>query len=100
MSDDELLARFDAGTLAVAEFGHAMHLRVAWLCLREDAFEAATARIAAGLRLLTRAAGVPGKFDLALTSAWCTRIEAAMARDAGTGAFDDFLARRPELLRR
>jgi hypothetical protein len=50
------------------------------------------------LRALTRAAGVPEKFDLALTAGWCARIAAAIASDPGTGAFDDLLARRPELL--
>jgi hypothetical protein len=100
MSDDELLAGFDAGALPVASFDHGMHVRVAWLCLREDGLEDATERIAGGLRALTRAAGVPEKFDLALTTAWCARIAAAIASDPGTGAFDDFLARRPDLLRR
>ncbi len=100
MSDDDLLAAFAAGTLPVADFDHRAHVRVAWLCLRRDGAEAGAERMAEGLRAVTRAAGVPGKFDLALTRAWCARIQAAIERAPGVTEFDEFAGRNPGLLGR
>ncbi len=58
LSDHALLAGFEAGTLAPAQFGHRSHVRVAFLLVARDGPEA-LAGMRAGLRRLNAAHGSP-----------------------------------------
>ncbi|HWV86349.1 MAG TPA: hypothetical protein VNZ62_12955 [Capillimicrobium sp.] len=100
MTDAELLRAFAAGTLPPVGFDHREHVRVAWLLLRRHGRDEAGRRMAADLRAITGAAGVPDKFDATLTEAWCDRIAAAIARRPEVDDFTAFAAAEPDLLRR
>jgi hypothetical protein len=84
VTDDELLAGFEACTLA--EFHHADHVRVAWLYLR---------RFAVALQRFAAANGAPQKYDDALTCRYLALIAGQMR---GETSFDDFAAANPDLL--
>ena len=97
-----VLALDDAAFLAAVEdtslpaFGHREHLRLAWLCLREEGPEAGAARAARLIRAYAEAKGAHSKFDAALTRRWTDRMWAAM--EAAPGAdFDGLLVAVPEL---
>jgi hypothetical protein len=84
VTDDELLAGFEACTLA--EFHHADHVRVAWLYMRQ---------FVAGLQRFAAANGAPQKYDDALT---CRYLALIASRMRGESSFDDFAASNPDLL--
>ncbi len=96
-SDPELLAGFDAGTLA--RFPHDDHVRVVYLMVREGGEQDALARVTAGIRAMAIANGKPEAFHATRTTAW-TRI---IADRTTTGTWADshaFLEANPDLLRR
>src|SRR5687768_2877646 len=96
MNDEELVARFEAGTLPPDECRHREHVQLAWAYLTRCGRAEAERRMLAGLRALAVRAGKPEKFDGPLTIAWIARIDAA--RDDATATFDAFAAARPDLL--
>jgi hypothetical protein len=100
MTDDDLIAGFEAYTIPPGAFGHREHVRLAWLYLRRHGRSGAEARLLAGLRAFAAAAGRPDKFDAALTRAWVARIAAATAALPRDHSFEDLLASHPELLDR
>ena len=103
--DAEFLARFEAGALPRAEWTHAAHVRVAFLCLRaEAAFEMALGRIRRGIRHHNEAQGIANTetsgYHETLTQAWGRLVAAALAHDAGASAdAAAFLSAHPGLLR-
>ena len=100
MTNHELIARFEDGTIAPGAFGHREHLRLAWLYLRRHGRPEAEPRLLAGLRALASRAGQPEKFNAALTLAWVAHIDAASAALAPDHSFDDLLLHSPQLLDR
>jgi len=100
MTDDELIVRFEDGTIAPDEVGHREHLRLAWLYLQRHGRPESEQRLLAGLRALASRAGKPGKFNAALTLAWVAHIDAASAALAPDHSFDDLLRQHPGLLDR
>ena len=100
MTHDELIARFESGTIAPGAFGHREHLRLAWLYLQRHGRPEAERRLLDGLRALAARAGQPDKFNAGLTLAWVARIDAAAAALAPDHSFDDLLLHHPGLLDR
>jgi hypothetical protein len=100
MTNDELIAGFEAGTIPPGAFGHREHVRLAWLYLRRHGRFGAEQRLLAGLRAFAAAAGKPDKFNAPLTLAWVARIDAAAAALAPDHSFDDLLRYHPKLLLR
>ena len=100
MTDDELIAGFEAGTIPPGVVGHREHVRLAWLYLRRHGRAGAEQRLLTGLRALAAAAGKPDKFNAALTLDWVARIDAAAGALAPDHSFDDLLVHHPELLDR
>ena len=100
MTHDELIAGFEAGTIAPGAFGHREHLRLTWLYLQRHGRPDAERRLLAGLRAFAAAAGKPDKFDAALTLAWVARVDTAAAALPPNHSFDDLLLHHPELLDR
>jgi hypothetical protein len=97
VTDDELLRGFEEATLPPAAFDHAAHVRVAYLMLRQAPLPLAAERFSSALRRFAAAAGVPGKYDAALTWRYLRLIE---ERRPGAGSWTDFAARNPDLLER
>jgi hypothetical protein len=95
MSDEELLAGFQAGTLT--EFPHREHVRVGWLYLRRDPPLRAIERFSVDLRRFAAAKGKPGLYHETLTLAFLFLIHERM--DEADEGFDGFQARNPDLFR-
>jgi hypothetical protein len=98
MTDETLLATFEAGTIAPAALRHREHVRVAWLLLGRYARVEAERRLMQGLRDVAVRAGKPAHFDVALTRAWMNAIEIATAQTPRQSTFDALVAAHPDLL--
>jgi hypothetical protein len=98
MTDDELLRAFEDLSLPPERFGHAEHVRVAWMCLRLEEPPAAIARFVRGLRAFAAHAGSPDRYHETITWAYLLLIgERLGSPDEG---FEALVARHPELLDR
>ena len=98
MTDDQLLAGFEAGTLAPERFGHREHVRLAWCCLTRFGRAEAERRLLEGLRAFAARAGKPEKFDAALTSAWVASLAAVADALGPSAGFETLVAERPDVL--
>ena len=75
LTDDELVAGFEAGSLT--EFHHADHVRVTLVYLARHGRDVALRRMTDGVRRLATRDGHPEKFHLTMTRAWVDLLEAA-----------------------
>jgi hypothetical protein len=99
ISDAELLAGFDAGTLPAASFHHREHVRVAWLCLRRDPPLAALERFCAGIQSLAAAYGKSGLYHATITWAFLLLIDERRRRHAAAAeTWEGFAAGNRDLL--
>ncbi|CAN5177500.1 hypothetical protein BH11ACT4_BH11ACT4_10120 [soil metagenome] len=99
MRDDELLSRFEDGTLT--PFPHESHLRVVYLLIQRDGPDAALAAVTAGIRAMARAIGRPEAFHVTRTTAWTRLVAATITAGEGQPAGSlEWLAGHPELVRR
>jgi len=98
VTDTELARALERREVPNEGFGHASHLRVAWVYLHEHAtVEDATTAFANTIRAFAESVGKAGKFDMGVTIFWMSAL--AGARSAMPGAtLDDILRARPELL--
>src|SRR5262245_30788666 len=74
MTDDQLMADFEAGRVPEGGFHHREHIRVAWNYLRVHTLPDALARFCAGLRQFAAAQGVPGLYHETITVAYILLI--------------------------
>jgi hypothetical protein len=96
MNDAEFLRQVEAGT--IAEFPHRAHLRMAWLYLRAEGFEAGSEKICATIRHLAAAKGAPGKYHETITLFWAHLVQYAMSLTPEIDDFDVFIATHDHLL--
>jgi len=94
LSDDALIAGFEAGTLPAASFDHVAHVRVAWVYLGRLPPEVALLRICAGIRQLATRVGHPGKYHATITWAYVALVS-EHRRDGES--FETFRERCPSL---
>lgn len=97
MTSDELMQRFDAGTLDPEAFTHRDHGLVAWTALQEAEFFEASARVARGLRALALSAGVPEKFNATVTHVFLSQIAERRLQSVLPDA-EAFLDANPDVL--
>jgi hypothetical protein len=94
-AESALVAAWESAALG-RSVTHAEHLRIAWELLRRHGVEEGKRRIVDGTRANCESAGVPERFDRALSERWADRIADALAnRDPPT--FETFAATHPEL---
>lgn len=62
MTDDDLFAAFEAGTLDAKIFDHQMHIRMGWIYVCRFPLAEAVARFADRLKAWATALGIPGKY--------------------------------------
>jgi hypothetical protein len=95
LSDAELVARFEAGTLAPADYHHREHVRIAYAMLRGADLAEAALRFRRALRAYAAKIGAAPKYHETLTWAYLVLIAARITGDADSQAF---LAAHPDLL--
>jgi hypothetical protein len=106
MTDDQLLADFEAGRAPDGGFHHREHVRVAWHYLRLHALPDALARFCTGLRRFAAAQGAPGLYHETITVAYMLLINERLSAsrdldwDAFAAAYPELLAWKPSILDR
>jgi hypothetical protein len=98
MTNDELLQRFEAGTLAGRDFHHRDHVKLTWLYLCRYPVLEVLVRLPAGLRRLAEAAGKPGLYHETITWAHVLLIRERMARAGHARDWDAFAQANADLL--
>jgi len=95
---DDLIRRFEDGTLPSSELHHRDHVRLAWLYLNEEPLLAALARFTEGLKRFASRNGVEGLYHETITWAYLLLIHERKARAGAGETWEEFAARNPDLL--
>jgi hypothetical protein len=98
MSDDELLARFEALDLPDGGFRHRDHLRLAWIYLHRFPVLEVLARLSGGLSALARSRGAPGHYHQTITWAYIFLIGERLERTGRDHSWAEFAESHPDLL--
>jgi len=98
MTDEEFLPALESGELPEAEFGHAAHVRAAYLYLRAGDFAAALARIRAAIRGYAGRLGRPERYHETITVAYLALIQQHIWLRGNGGGWSGFARENPELL--
>lgn len=88
----ELVRRFEAGTVRLVDFGHAEHLEVALWYLLHHSLPEATARIRSGLRGLLEKHHMPHAYSEETTIYWIGRIDQFLCTADRTRPVDELAA--------
>lgn len=105
MTDREFLRALESCELPEREFGHAAHVRAAYLYLRESDFAAALERIRRAIRNYTRHLGKPDRYHETITVAYVALIQQHICERGNAGGWAAFACAnaelfQPDLLRR
>ena len=98
LTDDELIAGFEAASLPA--FPHADHVRLTILYLGRYGRNETQKRLFEGLRRFAAAKGVPEKFHITMTIAWLDLVDDARRRHPDAGDPSALVTACPELLNR
>jgi len=100
LSEDELIAAFEACTLAPAQFPHREHVRLAWAYLRREPLAAAITKFCGGLKSFAASIGKAGLYHETVSWAFMLIIQDRIARNPGTDeTWEAFAAANDDLLR-
>jgi hypothetical protein len=97
MSDEELFARFEDGSMPDGAFHHEQHVRVAWMYVRRYGMPDALGRFSQALKRLAAAKGKPGLYHETITWAYVLLVAERIARGPGD-SWDRFADANPDLL--
>jgi hypothetical protein len=95
MTDDEFLGALERCELPV--FGHAEHVRVAYLYLSTAPFDEAVRHVRRALQRYAAHAGQPERYDDAMTIAYLTLIHRRMDQRRDVGGWAAFARANPDL---
>ena len=97
MSDDEFVRELESCSLAESDFGHAAHVRAAYLYLRASDFPAALARMRGAIRNFAAHMGKPERYHETITVAYLALIGQCLRERGDNGGWPAFAQRNPEL---
>jgi hypothetical protein len=97
VTDEEFLRALESGELPESEFGHAAHVRAAYLCLLPGDFAAALARIRAAIGNHARRQGKANRYHETMTVAYLALIQQHMCLRGDGGGWPGFARENPEL---
>ena len=100
MDDDEFLRALESCRLPAVEFGHASHVRAAYLYLRRAAFEAALDHMRRSLQRYVAHLGKPDRYDEAMTAAYMRLIERRIVERGDAGGWTAFVRENADLVAR
>jgi hypothetical protein len=98
MTEAELIAALEDGSLPESEFRHRNHVRAAYGCLRLASFPEAMGRMSRALRNYAAAQGKAQLYHETITVAFVALINERMARNGDGGGWEGFAAANPDLL--
>lgn len=82
------------------EFGHAAHVRAAYLHLQRGDFAATLERIRRSIRTYARHVGKPDRYHETITVAYVALIQQHMCERGNSGGWTAFARDNPELLKK
>ena len=100
MDDASFLASLEACTLPEAEFGHAGHVRAAFLYLRRLPFAEAVGCMSRALRRFATALGKGDRYHETITIAFMALVAERLADEGGEPEWPGFAGRHPDLMRK
>jgi hypothetical protein len=100
VDDQELIRRFEDGTLAETGLHHADHVRLAWLYLSRQPLLPALERFTSGLKRFAAAAGKIDRYHETITWAWLLLIHERMERAGRPPDWRGFITANADLLDR
>lgn len=98
MTDEEFLLALESGELPEGEFGHAAHVRAAYLCLRPGDFASALIRIRTAIRGYASRMGRPERYHETISVACLALIQQHLCQRGDGGGWAGFARDNPELL--
>jgi hypothetical protein len=99
MTDEEFLRALESCELPESDFGHAAHVRAAYLYLRQADFAAALARIQRAIRNYAGHLGQPDRYHETITVAYLALIQQHICERGNGGEWPAFARENPELFR-
>lgn len=100
VTDAEFLANLEGCRLPASAFNHAAHVRLGYLCLRDQEFPAALVRVRALIKNYATSIGKSSLYDETITVAFLRLIQKHMSSRGGADGWDAFQEQNPELLRK
>jgi hypothetical protein len=98
LSEDELIAAFEACTLAPSAFPHREHVRLAWAYLRRETLAAAITKFCGGLKAFAASIDKAGLYHETVSWAFMLIIQDRIARRP-SDSWEEFAAANDDLLR-
>jgi len=98
MTDQELIARFEGGSIPATDFHHVDHVRLAFAYLSGYPVLQALQRFCASLRQFAKAQGKEDLYHETITWAYLLLIHERMARSAQPLTWKQFASANPDLL--
>lgn len=98
MNDQDFLRALESCELPEQEFGHAAHVRAAYLYLQRGDFASALERIRRSIRAYATHLGKPDRYHETITVAYIALIQQHMCERGDSGGWAAFARDNPELL--
>lgn len=99
LSEDELIAAFEACTLPPSAFPHREHVRLAWAYLRREPLASAIVKFCGGLKAFAASIDKAGLYHETVSWAFMLIIQDRVARGGRDDSWEDFAAANDDLLR-
>jgi hypothetical protein len=100
MSDDEFLAALESCSLSECDFGHAAHVRAAYLYSRSGDFGTALAKMRGAIRTYAASLGKADRYHETITVAFLALIRQRLFERGDGGSWQGFAQANRELLDR
>lgn len=97
MTDEDLLAALEAGTIDPARFNHREHVRATYAAVRQGGFGPAVMRIGPALQRFAASLGKADRYHETLTVGFIALVNERLAGSTAAD-FDSFVAENPDLL--
>jgi hypothetical protein len=98
MTDTEFLQALESCTLPESQFGHAAHVRAAYLYLRQADFVGALDRMRRAVRNFATHHGKPDRYHETITVAYVALIQQHICERGPSDCWESFTRDNPELL--
>ena len=97
MTDQQFISALESGTLPESQFGHAAHVRAAYLYLQQADFAGALERICRTIRHFAATRGRPDRYHETITVAYTALIQQHICERGNSGGWEAFALENPEL---
>ncbi|MGV3663186.1 MAG: hypothetical protein ACO1TE_23645 [Prosthecobacter sp.] len=101
MSDDEFILQFEARSYPFTEWHHRAHIKLAYLYLTRHGFDAALAKLRAGIQAYNAANNVPDEpmrgYHETVTQFWLRIVDMTVQQYGSLPTADEFFDFHPQL---